>query len=429
MGRGLLILVSGLVMLVGIVKMTMSDRLQELPDMTINYHQEMDAQNTANSLIEYGIEELKNNTNWRAGFSQNNFMGADVNLQVFDYTDFQNNNPNIPADNSIQNWNQYTVLLVSKVQNDRATAVTEVGLTMPSFSRFAYFTNVEPSGIYFYSSDTFNGPVHTNGQMQISGNPTFNGFVSSPNMWQGYSGSNNNNPQFNGGTNFNAGTIPMPTAGSLQPLRNQAANGGLNFNQDIRANFRNNGTVDISQPQGGGWGTPTNYDLSHYNGIISSSGKVFVQGTVNGRVTLHSSDEVRITGDIKYASDPRKNSNSNDLLGIVSEGNVTVAYGAENDSGNQDLQIDASILALGQFTVQYYWTGSPRGTLNLLGGVQQQQRGPVGTFNSGGIQSGYSKAYTYDQRLANTFPPAYPRTSSFAQLYWKEKPVKISSNY
>lgn len=429
MGRGLLILVSGLVILVGIIKMNMSDRLQELPNITVNYHQEMDSRNIANSLIEYGIEELRNNSNWRAGFSQNDFMGADVNLQVFDFNDFQNNNPNIPADNSIQNWNQYTILLVSSAQNDRANAVTEVGLTMPAFSRFAYFTNVEPNGIYFTSSDVFNGPVHTNGQMQISGTPTFNGFVSSPNMWQGYSRSRNNNPQFNGGTNFNAGTIPMPTVSSLQPLKNQAASGGLSFNKDIRVNFRSNGSVDISQPQGRGWGSPINYDLSLYNGIISSSGKVFVQGTVKGQVTVHSSDEVRITGDIAYSSNPRNNSNSTDLLGIVSEGNVTVTSGAENDSGNQDLQIDASILALGQFTVQNYQSGSSRGTLNLYGGVQQQQRGPVGTFGGWRGPTGYSKAYTYDPRLANTFPPAYPRTSTFAQLYWKEKPVKITQNY
>ena len=58
----------------------------------------------------------------------------------------------------------------------------------------------------------------------------------------------------------------------------------------------------------------------------------------------------------------------------------------------------------------------------MIGGIIQNQRGPVGTFNivSGSIVSGYEKDYVYDARLANNPPPAFPTTGRVQTLAWKE---------
>ena len=61
------------------------------------------------------------------------------------------------------------------------------------------------------------------------------------------------------------------------------------------------------------------------------------------------------------------------------------------------------------------------GTLKVLGGIIQNARGPVGTFNSstGEMITGYSKNYTYDPRLASNPPPYYPTTGQYERLSWR----------
>ncbi len=346
-------------------------------------------------------------------------MGAEATLEVFNFQDFVNNNPNIPADHDIQNWNQWTLLLVSTAETNNNRAVVEAHITQDSFSRYAFFSNDE-NGVFFTSTDVVNGAVHTNGTLNFSGTPTFNGPVSSPNMWNGTA-----NPQFNGPANFSAQQIPLPTNNQANQLRTQAQNGGLSFNTNINVIFNNDGTVNISE----NGNPPVNYDLNNSNGLISSSGTVRVQGTVNGQATIHSSSEVRISGDVRYQNPGQ---NSSDVLGIVSQGNIVVEPNAHRASGNQNLTIQASMMAIGQgnsFQLAQFNDGVTRGTLNLLGGIQQDTRGPVGqfqrTWRGPVLTSGFAKNYTFDTRLGQMNPPFYPRQSTFSVQYIKEKPVEV----
>jgi len=57
----------------------------------------------------------------------------------------------------------------------------------------------------------------------------------------------------------------------------------------------------------------------------------------------------------------------------------------------------------------------------------QEQRGPVGTFNSWGKASGYTKQYYFDTRmsignpdLGRVLPPYFPTTGKYIKLYWRE---------
>ncbi|WP_138430330.1 hypothetical protein [Fodinibius saliphilus] len=426
MGRGLLILVSGFVLIVGLVQKSILDSLKYFPERTTEYHQEMTAKNISTSLMEYGISEITNNQNWEAGYTDNDFMGAEVSLQVFTFTDFQNNNPDIPSDHNIQNWDKYTLLLVSEAKTNNAKAVTEVGVTKDAFSKYTYFTDYEPNYIYFYDGDELNGPVHTNGTMHVAGEPIFNGKVTSPNKWEGHP-SYNNNPHFNGGKDFQSKENEMPDASKLNLLKNKSTNGGLRFNDQLRVEFKKNGTVDIFTRANyySNWSKAQNYDLDKINGVISSSKKVYTEGTLKGQVTLHSENDIEIMGDLTYFN---SDSTSKDMLGIVSENNVVVdddAHKSGGPSDDYDLNIHASIMALNKsFKVEDYNSGNPRGTLKVHGGLQQKERGAVGTFSGGSVASGYNKDYTYDKRLATQFPPFYPRESFYSKQYWKEKPIE-----
>ena len=75
-----------------------------------------------------------------------------------------------------------------------------------------------------------------------------------------------------------------------------------------------------------------------------------------------------------------------------------------------NLRIDAAILAIQHsFIVDHYSCGDPLGTLTVNGAIAQRFRGAVGTFSqqSGQAVSGYSKRYTYDDRLRYISPPHF----------------------
>ncbi len=420
MGRGLLLLASGLIIVVAIIQKSMSERLNLIPERTHDYHQEMHAQNVSNSVMEYGIREIEKDQSWDKGLSEDDFVESAVTLQVFDYDDYTDGNPNIPSDHSIDDWNQYTILLVSTAQTNTAEAYTEVAITKDSFSKYVYFTDNEPSNIHFYGGDVLDGPVHTNDRFNIIGSPVFKGPVTSTDA------PNGGDPIYEDITDFSAPTIDMPGSQELNNLRNNGMDGGITYSNDIYVEFKQNGTVDIYENGGGGWSPPINYNLKNYNGVISSSRKIYTKGTLNGQVTLHSAEEVEIMGDLKYSKDPENNPNSTDLLGIISEGNVIVDENAHQDSGSKDLEINASIMALDEsFEVENYNSGPERGTLKLIGGLQQENRGAVGQTKYWGGISGFNKDYSYDDRLLSISPPFYPRASTFSQKYWKEKPVVL----
>jgi hypothetical protein len=152
--------------------------------------------------------------------------------------------------------------------------------------------------------------------------------------------------------------------------------------------------------------------------VFINGGNVTVSGTLDGTVSIGTSESVILDDNIAYADDPQSNPNSNDVLGLVAEKNVVVS-----NTAPYDLSIQASIMALDtSFTVEDWSVGPPKGTLNIYGGIIQKARGPVGTFSSstGNKLSGYSKDYQYDSRMSGTAPPFFPTTGLYEDLLWRE---------
>ncbi len=103
--------------------------------------------------------------------------------------------------------------------------VRRLEVVQESFSKYAYFTNVEPSNISFGGGDQIWGPVHTNDFLKIySSGATFHGPVTTAKTIQGLSYGT-----FNGGYTQNVPRIEMPQTADLLKLQVQATAGNAAF--------------------------------------------------------------------------------------------------------------------------------------------------------------------------------------------------------
>lgn len=475
MGRSLLFLVTGLTIITGIIQVNNSERVTEIPEVSVDYYNAQQARNLSKSLIDNAVETMKANNNWtgsirmsevvdtmaliaRSNNARKDFTRGDItrtelkeieeslqaqieNSESYssgiemsgELTSYTESSTNKPSNNSVGSWDEYKVLLVSTTQYDDIEVTTEVLMQRDSYSKYSYNTQSELSAsgstIWFMDADNIHGPIHTNGQFAMSGSPSFYGLVTSPNMWRAHS-TNPTSPNFYGGENFNAPEKASPTSYEIGKIASAATSDGLRFNNQIYVQFFESsgaGYARIWERSGSSWTSPVDYDLSGTNGIISASGRVDVYGEVKGEITLHSETLVEIDGDITYVTSPLADSSSTDMLGIVSEGDVRIDANAHAFSGTQDLTVHGSIMAVNtSFYVENYNYCCAKGTLNLLGGLIQANRGPVGTFSGSTIYSGYSKNYQYDNRLKASIPPTFPRESVFSIVYWKDEITKLS---
>jgi hypothetical protein len=172
-------------------------------------------------------------------------------------------------------------------------------------------------------------------------------------------------------------------------------------------------------------------------GVIHFSGTVGVSGTLRGRVTLYSTDNVIYLDDVRYATDPATGV-CNDMLGVIAGDDIIVADNAINDPPNangyrnmddtKDLYLHGVQMAIDEsFTVENYDSGPTnandcetvnvgRGCLYLLGGLIQERRGAVGLTNG----SGYLKRYSYDRCAVQIPPPYFPTTGRFLDNRYSE---------
>ena len=195
------------------------------------------------------------------------------------------------------------------------------------------------------------------------------------------------------------------------------------------------GTTLIDVYQGGShsYSNPSGFT----NGVLYVDGKIgnlksVANEGLKGKLTIASNSTITIGDDILYKTrvddpncfnaDPGTYPDIPDSLGLVSEGKIMVANGAPHD-----IEINAIIMALGDSFYYEGWKHNMQGDLTFHGSLIQTQRGPVGTFNSWGKASGYTKQYYFDTRmsignpnLGQVLPPYFPTTGKYIKLYWKE---------
>ncbi len=329
----------------------------------------------------------------------------------------------------------------------------------PYTSSYQYLTIFETSVfgevIKFWHVDTLRGPVHSNDTIEIMETPVFFDTVSTSadGFWQGIGYC----PQFYVNPIFNAPRVALPD--SANEIREAAAAAGLFFDSNSgqlasRLVFNNEAGWILYQ-----WPMGTHFDSTAIAMGPPRDGEAFfiegyleLKGIFRGRATVGAQghpnpDEylgyhcIKLLDDIRYWFADDHNGSFNDttggytdMLGIVSESNISIANTWENGRENgynvapwnwnrHSIVITAAMIALGESfsfedqnedpataTPWEFWTGNyncpyppagpytdERGNIYLKGSITQNRRGYTHRSNHSG--TGYGKSYDFDQRF------------------------------
>lgn len=322
--------------------------------------------------------------------------------------------------------------------------------------------------INFGGRDELNGPMHTNDAFLVCGAPKFNDIAST--SWTGngtrryrinpYCGAATPTFRFAGDARFQAAldlppsnsTIKRevdsrytPTPGCLYvgPTKiTLNSNGRMNVenawtqnggaawcgtgsNLPLPANgviyvanvpsprdaYTRSGVASACRANGNSIGYPINEDITSYG---CRTGDVFIQGSLNGQLTVAAENNVVVTWHLDYAN----GASGRDILGLVANNYVEVYHpvrcvnpgsawcnlNANGSSPFRDPRISGALLSVNHsIRVQNYSAGSQLGRLNITGALAQRYRGIVGLINT----SGYDKNYVYDPRLRYASPPKF----------------------
>jgi hypothetical protein len=398
MGTAILLLAIGFLASVGVATLSLNGARTDASGTYVAAYEAHVSRDCARTGALLALRHLMEDDGWRDGYSDAPLGSGTFDVVVDD----------VNSDGSL-NYNEIRVRAQGSYDGTDETVVAM--LERRAFSHYAYFTDYEPQ-IWFITGDTIQGPVHTNGQFHIWGGPVFEGHVttvaSDYATWNDY-----HFPDFKEGIEYNVPPIELPV--DLSVPEAAAQQGGHTFYEDVSLNFTADGMVEWSTDNASG-----SWALSSFNGAIYVDGgyDVTVEGTIDGQVTVATEGSIWINGDFVYKDDPITHPESDDFAGLVAWNDIWVVDNAANQDG---CNIHASLMAVeGSFSAENYDQGSPRGILNLVGGVIQKQRGPVGTFNRYGVTTGYQKKYVYDERLLTEAPPAFPVIDRPVLVAWIE---------
>lgn len=300
--------------------------------------------------------------------------------------------------------------------------------------------------IQFAPGDVVSGPLHTNDQMLICGQPKF-GRNSQDNIeasdvgppltpsgtkppgWRGSNGCSGNQPNFTGTFVPGALALNLPQSnGTL--LSATSPNYRFSGKTTIVLNADNTMMVTnaalgpnpkpMLQPDNGliyvANGQPTcgqTYSLTNPYPPNEPAGcaDLWLKGSFSKPLTINSDKDIIVNGDLL-------SSNGTGLLGLIAQNFVRVWHPtATGGNGCANAyppgtgpvhEIDAASLSLTHsFIVDNYFCGAPLGTLTVTGAIAQKFRGAVGTGNGNSVATGYLKNYTYDDRLRYRTPPSF----------------------
>lgn len=457
-GKASILLVVAFTLIFLVIGRNISNMSTRAVDNVYNYYNISKAHSIALAGANIAASKVFFDNTWRAGYSNVNYNGGVYNVTVTLIDPVKD------------------IILIESVGefgvgSGKETHTVQVKLQPSSFSRFAYFSEQEKIGsstIWWTSKDTVWGPFHTNDVMSISGDPVFMGKATS---FKGRNIKSGSNPEFNGGYQQTAEALPIPTDG-VDLVSQAAQDDGLFIdNTDgtkdtVYLEFKDD-SLSYKYGYNGVVTTVLTADAAPNGAIFVNGGDIRMKGRVSGQYTVSTKSKTSTTtstsgywkwnrrkrkyvwvtttttstttkggqvwldDDITYKDDPTNGNfgnhtyhmqglvgSSTDLLGIVAENEVWVT---DNAANRNDINIQAAIYSEKKgFGAENYSSRPPSGNINLLGGITQQSRMAVGTFNSWGVSSGFSKRYYYDNRMMVMSPPFFPGTGNFEVVSWFE---------
>lgn len=326
-------------------------------------------------------------------------------------------------------WPNYTLTSVGTFGFISKTLQLTVQATAPSM--FSYLSNTELHPVWgrlWWITGMYTvGPVHTNGQLNIWGDPIFEGHVSQVastiNYWPGVP---TDPADFRGGLTLDAPALACFNTSILDNIRSGASSaGGLLLSGDSSVTFNSNGSINVTNALMG-W-TNQNMAMPSNKAIYVTNGSVVVEGTINGQVTVGCDNTIYISNNLLYNSDPdpvHPNPLSTDLLALVARNDIIV----QAASAPANLEIEAVMVAVnGSFQVDNWWAPG-KGTLLQYGSLINNFCGPTGVFDpgSGTLYGGYMQLQYFDPKLRNLIPPWFLPTPdlnnniSYTKINYKE---------
>lgn len=336
----------------------------------------------------------------------------------------------------------------------------KVRVGFPALTDFAFIENANMS---FSPTTEVHGKVHSNGGIEFNG--TTDAIVQSAR--ETYDNGEGTHPGVWGdGGPDNFWQFPVPAkdffgiTADLAAIRDLADNGGIHLNSSgddgYHMVFNSNGTFDLYRVNtrycyGGngrwrrwrGWywdGEVHCYDVRNTssqsnrtflqtytipsNGVIFVEDDVWVEGVVNGRVTIGAGrfpvspgtyQEIYISENITY-----NEQSSDDVLGLIAQGDIIVPRNVPTD-----MQIHAA--ALSQFGkiqrpyYHYYYFPSIKNSLIFFGSQISYDGGGWKWISSGDVISGFINTnHTYDGNLLYNPPPGFPVGNTYELISWEE---------
>lgn len=330
----------------------------------------------------------------------------------------------------------------------------EVKYGKPSLARYAYLTNAD---IWLGENESVSGEIHANGGIRMDGTndslvtSAKNTYICTPSH-----GCNNEiKPGIWGtGLNNDLWSFPIPEIDfntitlNLSEMKTAAQNEGHYYpsrNYGYQVIFKVNGTYDIYRvvrlnpaleqynDNFDGWEYKTesiqqavfigNFNLP-INGIIFIEDNVWVEGTVNGSVTLVSA---------KFPDTPQTNTNifiNNNIrylardgthkLGLIAQKNIQVPKHAPTN-----LYIDAILLAQkGRVYRNIYRSQRViKNYIEVYGGIITNKIWTWTWVSNTNVIDGYINTKSiFDNKLTYSPPPYFPTSGDYTFITWEELP-------
>ena len=337
---------------------------------------------------------------------------------------------------------KYTVVSEGAVNGHTRRLELRVGVGQ--FTDFLYFTDREHepgflAPVWFDSYDILDGPVFTNDQIGIHGDPTFMGHVMSAyggpddptnnptflyyngdqfNNIESAAGSNppHDEPDFQNGFELGVSSVDYPDhnlTNDIEALANLVGLviGGTNeielSRTDPVTGLPMYGYVSYRKA-GDPW---TDVEISSINGLLYVSGSFSVSGVLDGELTIASNGSIWVTDDITYRDSDEDGPNPycDDMLGLISGTDVNIDM---SEANMNDCVIHAAMVALDNCFRADQWNSGPlRGLLTVHGSIVQGYHGAVNTTTVVDgeeiLLTGYATDYNYDWRLQEDSPPYF----------------------
>lgn len=156
------------------------------------------------------------------------------------------------------------------------------------------------------------------------------------------------------------------------------------------------------------------------NGLIYAEDNVWVEGTVNGRVTViaailpynsTNAPSIFIANNVLYTS-----KDGSDVLGLIAQKNIVITYSAPDD-----LEVDAAMVAQNGAIQFYYYPNNIKDSITIYGSIMTfNQWTWTWVSSNSSVVSGYQRTLSiYDSNLFHNPPPSFPvTTSGYQQLSW-----------